>query len=117
MYVEIFYIYFGIFSLKGKVSNTEFMDMKARLLLNIGVVSEQLGDFEKAISFFQKSISICKSQDLYDLLTQCYITEGLLHSSKHNDHTKAISCFNMALNFANKLDNKVSIILISSYIK
>ncbi|XP_077297886.1 tonsoku-like protein [Arctopsyche grandis] len=94
-------------SLKGKISNQELLDMKGRLLLNIGVVSEQLGDFDKAIDFFQKTINICKSQDLYDLLTQCYITEGLLYSSKHDDHTKAISCLNLALDVASRLENKV----------
>lgn len=85
--------------------------MKGRLLLNIGVVSEQLGDFDKAIDFFQKTINICKNQDLYDLLTQCYITEGLLHSSKHDDYTKAISCLNLALDVASRLENKVRSIL------
>lgn len=83
--------------------------MRARLLLNIGVVLEHLGTFHRAIEFLQKAINICKSHDLYNLLYQCYITEGFLHSHKQKDNAKALSLFNLALDVAGRLDNKVII--------
>lgn len=83
--------------------------MRARLLLNIGVVLEHLGAFHRAVEFLQKAITICKSHDLYDLLYQCYTTEGFLHAHRQKDNAKALSLFNLALEVAGRLDNKVII--------
>ncbi|KAI8426426.1 hypothetical protein MSG28_005269 [Choristoneura fumiferana] len=84
-------------SLNGKINKHELMDMRARLLLNIGVVQEHLGYLEKAVDCINKAVTICSNQDLYDILHQCYITEALLYSNKHKDYTKALSCLNKAL--------------------
>lgn len=83
------------------------MDMRARLLLNIGVVQEYLGHLDKAIDCIQKAISICTSQDLYDVLHQCYITDALIYANKKKDNAKALSCLNKALEVASRLEDKV----------
>ncbi|CAH2242742.1 jg11900 [Pararge aegeria aegeria] len=93
--------------LNGKVTKTELMDMRARLLLNIGVVQEHLGHLEKAIDCIHKAISICNSQDLYQILHNCYTTEALLHNNKKKDFAKALSCLNKALEVASRLEDKV----------
>lgn len=85
------------------------MDMRARLLLNIGVVQEHLGFLEKAADCIHKAISICSNQDLYEVLHNCYMTEALLHSNKKKDYAKALSCLNKALEIASRLENKVNI--------
>ncbi|XP_047534869.1 tonsoku-like protein isoform X1 [Vanessa atalanta] len=93
--------------LNGKINKTELMDMRARLLLNIGVVQEHLGHLDKAIDCIHKAITICSNQDLYEVLHNCYTTEALLHSNKKKDYAKALSCLNKALEVASRLEDKV----------
>ncbi|KAJ8716272.1 hypothetical protein PYW08_013557 [Mythimna loreyi] len=94
-------------NLNGKINKHELMDMRARLLLNIGVVQEHLGNLDKALDCINKAISICSSQDLYEVLHNCYTTEALLHCNKKKDYAKALSCLNKALEVAKRLDDKV----------
>lgn len=100
---------FAYFSLHGKTSKHELMDMRARLLLNIGVVQEHLGFFDKAIECIKKAITICSNEDLYEVLHNCYTTEASLHSNKKKDYAKALSCLNKALEVASRLEDKVNI--------
>ncbi|XP_060802573.1 tonsoku-like protein [Amyelois transitella] len=94
-------------NLNGKVNKHELMDMRARLLLNIGVVQEYLGFFDKAVDCIKKAISICNSQDLYEVLHNCYMTEASLYSNKKKDYATALSCLNKALEVASRLEDKV----------
>ncbi|OWR44254.1 hypothetical protein KGM_207311 [Danaus plexippus plexippus] len=93
--------------LNGKISEAELMDMRARLLLNIGVVQEHLGYLDKAIDFIQKATSISAKNDLYEVLHKCYTTESLLYSNKKKDFHKALNCLNKALTVAGRLDNEI----------
>ncbi|KAL4713121.1 hypothetical protein ACJJTC_004507 [Scirpophaga incertulas] len=93
--------------LSGKITNHELMDMRARLLLNIGVVQEHLGFFDKAIDCIRKSITICSNEDLFEILHNCYTTEASLHYNKTKDNAKALYCLNKALEVANRLEDKV----------
>lgn len=83
------------------------MDMRARLLLNIGLVQEHQGDFEKGIEYLGKSIQICKSHDIYEPLHQAYYTLGLLYTRK-KDYSQAITHFNLAIDVADILSDKIS---------
>ncbi|XP_028171929.1 LOW QUALITY PROTEIN: tonsoku-like protein [Ostrinia furnacalis] len=94
-------------SLHGKTTKHELMDMRARLLLNIGVVQEHLGFFDKAIDCIRKAISICSNEDLFEVLHNCYTTEASLHSNKKKDYAKALGCLNKALEVASRLEDKV----------
>ncbi|CAK1550600.1 unnamed protein product [Leptosia nina] len=93
--------------LNGKINKSELMDMRARLLLNIGVVQEQLGNLDKAVDCINKAITICSNQDLYEVLHNCYTTQALLYCNKMKDYPKALSCLNKALEVAGRLDDKV----------
>ncbi|CAK1586392.1 unnamed protein product [Parnassius mnemosyne] len=93
--------------LNGKITKSELMDMRARLLLNIGVVQEHLGCLEKALDCINKAITICSNQDLYDVLHNCYASEASLYSNKQKDFAKALSCLNKALEVASRLEDKV----------
>ncbi|KPI91757.1 Tonsoku-like protein [Papilio xuthus] len=93
--------------LNGKIAKTELLDMRARLLLNIGVVQEHLGSLDKALDCINKAITICSHQDLHEILHNCYTTEALLYSNKKKDFAKALNCLNKALEVASRLENKV----------
>ncbi|KPJ12339.1 Tonsoku-like protein [Papilio machaon] len=93
--------------LNGKITKTELLDMRARLLLNIGVVQEHLGSLDKALDCINKAITICSHQDLHEILHNCYTTEALLYSNKKKDFAKALNCLNKALDVASRLENKV----------
>lgn len=97
-----------IFRLNGKINKHELMDMRARLLLNIGVVQEHLGFLDKAIDCINKAISICTSQDLYEVLHNCYTTQALIHCNKKKDYSTALSCLNKAMEVASRLEDKVN---------
>jgi tetratricopeptide (TPR) repeat protein len=91
------------------VRDPDLMDMQARSLFNIALTLERLGEFNKAIEHLQKSIIICKNHDLYELLTDCLTMKGEIHLNKLSDHQKAINCFNLALDNASRLENRVSL--------
>lgn len=84
--------------------------MRARLLLNIGVVQEHLGSLDKALDCINKAITICSHQDLHEILHNCYTTEALLYSNKKKDFAKALNCLNKAIEVASRLENKVNMI-------
>lgn len=81
--------------------------MRARLLLNIGVVQEHLGYLDKALDCMNKAITICSHQDLHEILHNCYVTEASLYSNKKKDSAMALSCLNKALEVASRLEDKV----------
>ncbi|XP_075979045.1 tonsoku-like protein [Anticarsia gemmatalis] len=93
--------------LNGKINKHELMDMRARLLLNIGVAQEHLGNLDKALDCINKAISICSNQDLFEVLHNCYTTEALLYCNKMKDYAKALNCLNKALEVAKRLEDKV----------
>lgn len=77
--------------------------MQARLYLNIGVVKENLEDFEESITYMEKAIRICKTNDLFELLHLCYTSVSLLYHHKKNDSSMALKFCNLALEVANRL--------------
>lgn len=88
------------------ISKQEQMDMRARLLLNIGVVYEHQGNFTKGIDYMNKSIQICKTHDIYEQLHHGYYSLGLLNT-KQKDYNSAIKNFNLAIDVASRLSDKV----------
>lgn len=95
---------FIYYSLKN-IDKLEHMDMRARLLLNIGVVQENQGKYETGIEYMNQAIKICQAHDIWQQLQQGYSTLGLLYSKKR-DYSKAISYLNLAFEEAKRLDDK-----------
>lgn len=77
--------------------------MTARLYLNLGVTNECKEIYDEAIKYMEKAMSICRHNDFWDLLHQCYATTGLLYSNKLNDNTKALRFLNLAISTAERL--------------
>lgn len=83
--------------------------MSARLFLNLGVTSECKEEYDEAIKYMEKAMSICRLNDFWDLLHQCYVTTGLLYANKLNDTTTALRFLNLAINTAERLSTNRTI--------
>ncbi len=64
--------------------------MEARLYLNLSVVKENLEDFDDSIQFMEKSLTLCRKNELFELLHQCYVTAALFYHLRQNENTKAL---------------------------
>lgn len=73
--------------------------MTARLLANLGVVQECLKNYDKGVELVEKSIKICKENDLYEHLQRSYKILGSLHMRKKN-YGSAIDNYNLAMSTA-----------------
>lgn len=80
--------------------------MEARLYLNLGIVKEYSDDFDGAAEYIQTAIKIAKSNDLHELLHHCYTSAGLMHSSRTGDTAKALQMLNLALQVAERLQDR-----------
>lgn len=80
---------FCLFRLSG-LSKLEIVDMEARLYLNLSVVKENLEDFDDSIQFMEKALTLCRKNELYELLHQCYVTAALFYHLRQNENTKAL---------------------------
>lgn len=77
--------------------------MQARLYLNLGVTSECQGEYKEAIKNFEKAMSICRHNDFWELLYQCYSTTGQMYANKLNDCTTALRFLNLGISIAERL--------------
>lgn len=64
--------------------------MEARLYLNLSVVKENLEDFDDSIQFMEKALTLCRKNELFELLHQCYLTAALFYHIRQNENTKAL---------------------------
>lgn len=92
-------------SLTTTQTKLEVLDMKARLFLNLGVTNECKGDFQAAIKYMGSAMNICRHNDFWELLHQCYFAAGSLYFNKLNDTTKSLQSYNLAINTAERLSN------------
>lgn len=76
--------------------------MSARLLANIGVVQECLGNYEKGIELVTKSIEICRRNDLFEQLERGYTFLGSLYVRK-KEYQNAIRQYNLAMEVAGNI--------------
>lgn len=80
--------------------------MEARLYLNLGIVKEYNDDFTEAALYIDKAVKIAKSNDLHELLHHCYTSAGLMHSTRTGDTAKALQMLNLALQVAERLQDR-----------
>ncbi|CAG9860437.1 unnamed protein product [Phyllotreta striolata] len=77
-------------------------DMQARLLANLGLVKDSLGDYVKAEELLNTSINICKSNDIYEQLIRGHSALASLYEKK-GDSSKAINQYSLAVEAAMKM--------------
>ena len=77
------------------------MDMTARLLTNLGMVQECLGNYDEAIELGKRSMQICKRYDIYEQLEKNHSFMGSLYYSK-GDLSNSIREYNLAIEVAGK---------------
>lgn len=65
--------------MENKIDITELMMMRARLLLNLGLVLEQQADAEQALTLVKEAASLCKKHNLYEDLHRTYIALASLN--------------------------------------
>lgn len=73
--------------------------MSARLLANLGIIQEYRMDYEKALDLLQKSIKICKENDLFEQLERSYKILGSIYTKK-KEYGSAIDSLSLAINIA-----------------
>lgn len=95
-------------SLTG-IGKREHMDMTARLLANLGIVQECIGNYDKGIELLQKSINICKTNDLFEQLERGHSFLGSLYMKK-GESSQAIRQYNLAIEVAERLEEKDKLI-------
>ncbi|XP_076272195.1 tonsoku-like protein [Rhynchophorus ferrugineus] len=82
----------------------EKQDMLARLFSNLGLVKESLGEYKTAHSLFDKSIKICKNNELYEQLYRGYISISTLFE-KQEQYQQTLQHYNLAIEVAKKLSS------------
>lgn len=96
------------FRLSGTLGRFEAAEMEGRVYLNLGVVKEYSEDFQESETYFEKAIRIAQKTDLHDLLHQCYMSMGMMHSTRTKDTAKAVQMHNFALTVAERLTDRVT---------
>lgn len=81
--------------------------MEGRCCLNIGLVKEQMGDLNEAITYTKKAIKISKTNDIYELLHMCYTSMSLLYHAKMNDCQMALRYCHLGFEVTKHLPQRV----------
>ncbi|XP_012271761.1 tonsoku-like protein [Orussus abietinus] len=90
----------------NKLDNTnikleEMMTMRARLLLNLGLVLEAQGEPQEGVDLIEKSAELCTKHKLTEDLHRTHIALGALHERQGN--------FNLALEHLDKASQVISL--------
>lgn len=80
--------------------------MEARLYLNLGVTKEYLEDYDETVQYMEKALRLCRENDLFELLHQCYHTTAMFYHLKQEDMTKSLRLLNLAQSVAERLPNR-----------
>ncbi|KAG1667601.1 Tonsoku-like protein [Nymphon striatum] len=94
--------------LKDNVSPKELMEMKSRLLLNIGLIYDERNDLKECIEFIQKAILINEKYELWEDLHRCHYSLAAIYQ-RHNEITNSLKYMDLALNSSSKFKDKTLI--------
>ncbi|XP_029441673.1 tonsoku-like protein, partial [Rhinatrema bivittatum] len=92
--------------LEGKVSSRELSEMRARLFLNLGFLSDSKKDPAKCSSYIRKSIFIAEKTHLYEDLYRANFNLGCIHL-RQGEPSRAIRCLEAAKESARKMKEKL----------
>ncbi|XP_029443076.1 tonsoku-like protein [Rhinatrema bivittatum] len=92
--------------LEGKVSSRELSEMRARLFLNLGFLSDSKKDPAKCSYYIRKSIFIAEKTHLYEDLYRANFNLGCIHL-RQGEPSRAIRCLEAAKESARKMKEKL----------
>ncbi|CAG2203419.1 NFKBIL2 [Mytilus edulis] len=92
-------------NLKQEVKNVEYMEMKARLYLNLGLVFDGRGDTRQCAEYMKKAITISEQHHLYSDLYRCQYSLATMYQ-RNNNFSQALRFLESALKSALKLKDK-----------
>ncbi|XP_030076066.1 tonsoku-like protein [Microcaecilia unicolor] len=91
--------------LEGKISSRELSEMRARLFLNLGFLSDNKKDPAQCSYYIKKSIFIAEKTYLYEDLYRANFNLGCIHL-RQGEHSRAIRCLEAAKESARKMKEK-----------
>ncbi|XP_014664126.1 PREDICTED: tonsoku-like protein [Priapulus caudatus] len=93
--------------IQEEIKTVEYMQMRARLLLNLGLVSERRGDVQRCEEFMRQAIYIAHKHSIADDLYRCnFNLAGMLKTQGKLSQAQRV--IEEALKTANKLKDKIS---------
>ncbi|XP_033753985.1 tonsoku-like protein [Pecten maximus] len=92
--------------LQYSVTNTEYMEMKARLYLNLGLVFDSSRDLQQCAEFMKKAISIAQKHSLHSDLYRCQVSLASMYQRGDN-LSQALRYLEAAHKSALKLKDKL----------
>ncbi|KAM6912146.1 tonsoku-like protein [Xenentodon cancila] len=91
--------------LGGKVAVREIGEMKARLFLNLGLVSDHLGESKSCSEFIRRSVFIAEKNHLLEDLYRANFNLGNIYF-RNGQHSNAVRCLEQAKECARKMKDK-----------
>ncbi|CAH1399483.1 unnamed protein product [Nezara viridula] len=91
------------------ISTRQRMEMTGRLFLNIGLVLDCQNHYDDAIHHMLKAVAICKKLDLWEDLYRTYTALGSIYH-KHSDKNEALRTYDLAVDVAERLTNKIQLV-------
>lgn len=91
------------------ISTKQRMEMTGRLFLNIGLVLDCQNHYDDAIDHMLKAVAICKKLDLWEDLYRTYTALGSIYH-KHSDKKEALKTYDLAIDVAERLSNKIQLV-------
>ncbi|XP_014276725.1 tonsoku-like protein [Halyomorpha halys] len=91
------------------ISSRQRMEMTGRLFLNIGLVLDCQNHYDDAINHMLKAVTICKKLDLWEDLYRTYAALGSIYH-KHSDKKEALRTYELAVDVAERLPNKIQLV-------
>ena len=92
------------------VEEINFIELKTRLLTNMGVIYQQNGDREKSLANMEKVLEIAEKMD--DKATQSFILRNLGYFYQDDDPDRAHEYFKRALSLAEEIGSNTRIAMI-----
>ncbi|KAF4531903.1 hypothetical protein B566_EDAN000932 [Ephemera danica] len=80
----------------------DLMEMKARLMLNLGLVHDLQGQPEEALKKIEKAAELCQANELYEDHCRCLESLGPL-KHRQGDSAAALDCLGRALKIAKRM--------------
>ncbi|GFY33865.1 tonsoku-like protein [Trichonephila clavipes] len=92
-------------SVKSELSSKEYAEMKARCLLNLGLVCEWKGDITQCAENIRHAIFLASKYNLHEDLHRCQSSLAAVYQ-KHEQYTPALRLLDGAIASARKLNDK-----------